>query len=482
MYNDFGRAQCSAEVEVRVARPPPEPPKMMFESRSISSSIEMEEKSTLAVGSRRQKPQNEERESISSQIRLPTPSKFQKRALQVEFSDYESDWGMDSRLSLSSSGGSAKIQPKWRPYHSDTEDLGEPPKYRSVKPKLKEVKKRQAVEAGRGQSSPPCSWESHQDIENLQKELRKKPKEFKSRLLSSSALQLETIENSSVVKRPAEAETTLALATASTTAATSSSSRIKTEKYSSSTTIREFISVKEKAKLLQEMVNSHPDHCQTGESSAASTSEMTLKPEEIPGAVRVLPPASGCTVRKHRSASADIFKHPLTPFSSSSSSSLVRQQQRSKSTDLEQQQQHKKFETKFSSPSTTTSTTHEESEKVLIIRSKLLHSSLPRLPHHQHRQKRQEDEEESQEIEEDSPPTIEMTATRCEGANAGEETTDNNNTHSDYFEGGGYEADTENTLKKKKLMMFQPTKFVPRLTEDNDNGGSPIWKPRNNIL
>ena len=395
---------------MRVARPPPEPPKMMFESRSISSSIEMEEKSTLAVGSRRQKPQNEERESISSQIRLPTPSKFQKRALQVEFSDYESDWGMDSRLSLSSSGGSAKIQPKWRPYHSDTEDLGEPPKYRSVKPKLKEVKKRRPPPPAVEESSPPCFWETHQDIENLQRELRKNPKEFKSLQL------LETSSKATVQK------------------STPSFSRIKAEKKrSSSATIRtEFISVKEKAKLLQEMVTS-------------SEMNLPLNPEEIPGAVRVLPPAS-------RSASADIFKLS----SSSTASSLVRPEQRSKSTDLEQQ--HKKFESKFSAS--------EESERIV--------------KHQQSRQKSWQEDQESP----DSPPTIQMTATRCSNLATEEETTaaDNHNTsHStDYL--GGYEADTENTLKKKKLKpMFQPTKFVPRLTEDNDNA-FPIWKPRNNIL
>ena len=395
---------------MRVARPPPEPPKMMFESRSISSSIEMEEKSTLAVGSRRQKPQNEERESISSQIRLPTPSKFQKRALQVEFSDYESDWGMDSRLSLSSSGGSAKIQPKWRPYHSDTEDLGEPPKYRSVKPKLKEVKKRRPPPPAVEESSPPCFWETHQDIENLQRELRKNPKEFKSLQL------LETSSKATVQK------------------STPSFSRIKAEKKrSSSATIRtEFISVKEKAKLLQEMVTS-------------SEMNLPLNPEEIPGAVRVLPPAS-------RSASADIFKLS----SSSTASSLVRPEQRSKSTDLEQQ--HKKFESKFSAS--------EESERIV-----------------KHQQSRQQSWQEDQESP-DSPPTIQMTATRCSNLATEEETTaaDNHNTsHStDYL--GGYEADTENTLKKKKLKpMFQPTKFVPRLTEDNDHA-FPIWKPRNNIL
>ena len=377
---------------------PPESKTMKFESRSMS--IEMEEKSTLVDASSRR------RESISSQIRFPTPSKFQKR--EVEFSDYESDWTGGGRMD--SGRSSAKIQPKWRPYHSDTEDLGEPPKYRSVKPKLKEVKKRRPPPPAVEESSPPCFWETHQDIENLQRELRKNPKEFKSLQL------LETSSKATVQK------------------STPSFSRIKAEKKrSSSATIRtEFISVKEKAKLLQEMVTS-------------SEMNLPLNPEEIPGAVRVLPPAS-------RSASADIFKLS----SSSTASSLVRPEQRSKSTDLEQQ--HKKFESKFSAS--------EESERIV-----------------KHQQSRQQSWQEDQESP-DSPPTIQMTATRCSNLATEEETTaaDNHNTsHStDYL--GGYEADTENTLKKKKLKpMFQPTKFVPRLTEDNDHV-FPIWKPRNNIL
>ncbi len=73
-----------------------------------------------------------------------------------------------------------------------------------------------------------------------------------------------------------------------------------------------------------------------------------------------------------------------------------------------------------------------------------------------------------------------MTATRCE-----EEEKDAADDATKIITDGGYEADTENTLKKKQkkeksVIMFQPTKFVPRLTQDN--GGSPIWKPRNNIL
>ena len=62
-------------------------------------------------------------------------------------SDYESDW-------------EGSIKPKWRAYNSDTEHDSV---YRNVKPKLKDVKKRER------KPSPPCphKWESHDDIEKF---------------------------------------------------------------------------------------------------------------------------------------------------------------------------------------------------------------------------------------------------------------------------------------------------------------------------
>ena len=481
MYNDFGRAQSSAEVEVRPGpeappRPPPppeQPPPMTCESRSISS-MEMEEKRS------------------SSQVRgfLPkVPSKFQK----ADFSDYESDCttGLDSSSRNSGDGAVAnKIQflPKWRPYHSDTEDLVDPPKYRSVKPKLKELKKR-PVKDQLASPAGPHQWESHADIENLQKELRKK--QPSTLVSSSSSLQSETKtvcqtwtltrnSSSSMVKpRPRRAKSTDLESQLQVPKQNLDSKKfyeeekvpkqstaslpIRIEDKKKSGSKREFISVKEKAKLLEEMVNSyHQADYTEDETSKAVTSEVTsLKPQEIPGAVRVLPPAKG-----QRSASANIFQHhhqTLTLTRNSSQSMVKPRPRRAKSTDLELQLQVPKQildSKKFS-----------EEEKVLEQRSLMLHG----LPHHQLLHK-----EESLRLhhhEGDSPPTIEMTATRCEGGE-----TDASSKTTDY---GGYEADTENTLKKgqkKDLPMFQPTKFVPRLAQDSHGSGSPIWKPRNNIL
>ena len=81
-------------------------------------------------------------------------------------------------------------------------------------------------------------------------------------------------------------------------------------------------------------------------------------------------------------------------------------------------------------------------------------------------------------LDQDSPPTIEMTAYRCRTSL--EAASDSNKT--DF---GGYEADTDDTLRKKgkKEIVFKPSKFVPSWMsgEEGGPGGNPplppVWKP-----
>ena len=400
----------------------------------------------------------------------PTPSKFQKG--EMYHSDYESEWE------------SAKMQTKWRPYHSDTEDLVEP-KYRSVKPKLKS----KDLEHNRCRHpSPPCphQWETHEDIENLQKELRKEfvkkntttttlvSTQFEQRLQKqvSASMQcrprsLESPTNNQIVKSTftpqKEKEDQESFGSVKHERQNMASNSLIREtslrRSRSSSTTQEFISVKEKAKLLQEMVNNSttPMPMDNDTESSESRSTPALKPEEIPGAVRVLPPA---ITKGHRSASADIFNHASMTLPALSSQ---HRRLRSKSTDLEQQQRHclvqvdKKLE-KFS----------QSSSEEKVIRSKL-HSSLHRLQQQQPPPQPRRLES----TERDSPPTIEMTAYRCSSQLGEEEDADHNAKDTE-----GYEADTDDTLRRKeKVVVFKPSKFVPSCLADGSCGIAPIWKP-----
>ena len=455
---------------------PPRPPLPVgsdspISRESRSSSTLKVEKSTLEASSRRQ---SLERNGMTQVRKLPTPtptpSKFQKG--EMYHSDYESEWE------------SAKMQTKWRPYHSDTEDLVEP-KYRSVKPKLKSRGEaaKASEHAPRRQPSPPCphQWESHEDIENLQRELRRECSVKNTTLVSkhleqclqkqvstSAARHFAPLDNfrktqSLTHSKPKkngkndftkeDPETFSVKHERRNVVSNATSSLIKeTRRSRSSSATQEFISVKEKAKLLQEMVNSAaPSIVDIESESSESRSTPALKPEEIPGAVRVLPPAIG---NSHRSASADLFNHTMTLPALSPHRRL-----RSKSTDLEQQQRcivqvDKKIEKFFESRS---------EEKVM--RSKL-HSSLHRLQ----QQPLPPPQRKLESTDRDSPPTIEMTAYRCSSLD--EDATDENNAK----DTEGYEADTDDTLRRGKV-LFKPSKFVPSCLADGSGGIAPIWKP-----
>lgn len=217
------------------------------------------------------------------QQRLARPSKFRKG--EMYHSDYyDSDWD------------ASPIPPKWKPCHSDTEDL-QPMKYRSVKPKLKSSEKKPRS------VSPPCPhvWESHEDIEKLEKSLRKK-------IISHDHHR--KITNKQPVKAAAAASTVPRCHSTPPVVASSyqSSSSIVTKK-------KEFVSVRKRAQILEDILITQ----QQQESSSASERATPIKPEMLAGAVRVLPPVLN-NGRGHRSASVDMNMSFCTNLIQSSSS------------------------------------------------------------------------------------------------------------------------------------------------------------------
>lgn len=180
---------------------------------------------------------------------------------------YDSDWD------------ASPIPPKWKPCHSDTEDL-QPMKYRSVKPKLKSSSEKKPRSV-----SPPCPhvWESHEDIERLEKSLRKKIISYDHHKLSN--------------KPKAQA--------ASTVPRCHSTPPVVASSYQSSSSIvtkkKEFVSVRKRAQILEDILITQ----QQQESSSASERATPIKPEMLAGAVRVLPPVLN-NGRGHRSASVDM--------------------------------------------------------------------------------------------------------------------------------------------------------------------------------
>ena len=331
-------------------------------------------------------------------------------------SDYESDL-------------ESPIKTTWRPYHSDTEDLEAFAKFRSVKPKLKIAAATTSSSRKTNADEPPCphQWESHEDIEKLERELRKSRMDFEKverrtpaiidglkrnkihervqkavsvySTTSSSSTNEVSAKNVVTSKRPmasiptpppqpttstwssfsasfprtttsVKRPTTSSSPTSSYTLTTNSqqyiessssvvSDDISQDSHSTSTVMaaafvpekkknnkmKEFISVKEKARLLEEMVSlqqqqqqlqagddgggregqrqtpisvndNNTNNDNSDETGAAMTQNQRstptiIRPEEIPGAVRVLPPGPSPAEsrRGSRSASADLFGH-----------------------------------------------------------------------------------------------------------------------------------------------------------------------------
>ena len=89
-------------------------------------------------------------------------------------SDYESDF-------------EGRIPVRWKSCHSDTEDTMDTTGFRVVKPRLRTV-----GQTGRPERkvSPPCphKWESHEDIEQLERDMKKKRPFVSSRVIKKENL------------------------------------------------------------------------------------------------------------------------------------------------------------------------------------------------------------------------------------------------------------------------------------------------------
>ena len=185
IFNDAGEAVCVANVVVeKEATPPPRPPEPATDSgrdtrdhsptsrtsRSTTSARELGPETqalrTLASFKRHSRklpdllpfpfmPDDPVTRPKRNNTKVPKPSKFTKG--EMYYSDYESDF-------------EGNIGVKWRATHSDNEDLDI--FYRKVKPSLSKGFSQQKFER---QDSPPCphKWESHEDIEKLEREMKK---------------------------------------------------------------------------------------------------------------------------------------------------------------------------------------------------------------------------------------------------------------------------------------------------------------------
>ena len=206
-------------------------------------------------------------------------------------------------------------------------------KYRPVKPQLKPGNKSSGKQP---QPSPPCphQWESHEDIARLENSLReaggrRSVSRVTSRPRSSPQPQLPVRCQSTppvrVVETPRNSAKIAASTCNATTTTTSSYTHTHTEK-------KEFISVKRRARLLEDiMTTPQPPFSSAEEAAAAvglrptddlshretppSTERSTpIKPEDIPGAVRVFPvpiaasstPTASGNLHCNRSASVDM--------------------------------------------------------------------------------------------------------------------------------------------------------------------------------
>ena len=469
---------------------------------------------------------------------LPTPSKFHKG--DICHSDYESDWD------------ASPIPPKWRPSHSDTEDLGfGSMKYRPVKPQLKSGNKSGSGKP-RPQPSPPCphQWESHDDIARLEislREGRRRPASYSrpastqpllpaasrcqstppvnnvhqtragggGATKSSTATRTTQEVQRSSPSRPASTQPHLPIRCQSTPPVnlldtTRSSSRTS---YNTSTTTttksekREFISVKKRARLLEDIMTTPSTPLAVTSSSPKTSDEIPqelsappterstpIKPEDIPGAVRVFPmpmmsAASGShwKHRDGRSASVDMNGYgggSLAAGSAAARYSPITLPRATKNF-RSQTSHHTSHET---ATTTTKLTTTSNDELMLPLlptsSSRKFQVAINSTTSHQEDLRLQEEKEkkttlkQSCNITDDSPPTIELIAYKCSDAGdvAGEGSGGSGGRGS-YDETGegyqisGYEAD-DDTLNSREMKLFKPSKFVPKLASS-----ASVWKP-----
>ena len=431
---------------------------------------------------------------------LPTPSKFQKG--DIYHSDYESDWD------------ASPIPPKWRPCHSDTEDLGPSMKYRSVKPKLKPGKK--TIGSGKPQPSPPCphQWESHEDIARLETYLREGRRlrstsqpatvrpQMHARCHSTPPVKVlesrsttNTISTSTnivqevrktIVPRPSSTQPQStppveALDTRDTTKTTSTTANKK----------KEFVSVKKRARQLENIMTSPPpqvassDDLPGGETPPSTERGTPIKPEDIPGAVRVFPvpmmstsTASGNHWK--RSASVDMNGHcggggsaggsaRNSPMTLPRATKHFRLQ--SHHTNIQEPAAMMPIPTPPSPPPSSSS-----SRKFQVAINSSTTTSLD--SYSTEEKERKTTLKQSCIITDDLPPTIELIAYKCEDGGSGG-SNGNAGGGGDASRGSreghqisGYEADTDDTLNSREMKkLFKPSKFVPKLTSPS------VWKP-----
>ena len=475
---------------------------------------------------------------------LPTPSKFHKG--DICHSDYESDWD------------ASPIPPKWRPSHSDTEDLGfGSMKYRPVKPQLKSGNKSGKP---RPQPSPPCphQWESHDDIARLEMSLREgrrtpvsysRPASTQPLLPASRCQSTPPVNNvhqtrgggggatrsstatrttqevqRSSPSRPASTQPHLPIRCQSTPPVNSLDTT-RSSSYNTTTTTttksekREFISVKKRARLLEDIMTtpSPPLAAPTSspktldeipqELSAPPTERSTpIKPEDIPGAVRVFPmPMMSATSGSHwkhrdgRSASVDMNGYGGGSLAGSNAArhspiTLPRATKNFRS----QTSHHTSHETATTSTKLTTTSNDElmlppPPPPLLPLlptsSSRKFQVAINSTTSHQEDLRLQEEKEkkttlkQSCNITDDSPPTIELIAYKCSDAGdgsgdvAGEGSGGGSGGRGSYDETGegyqisGYEAD-DDTLNSREMKLFKPSKFVPKLASS-----ASVWKP-----
>ena len=261
---------------------------------------------------------------------------------------------------------------------------------------------------------------------------------------------------------------------------------------------KEFISVKRRARLLEDiMTTPQPPFSSAEEAAAAavglrptddlsretppSTERSTpIKPEDIPGAVRVFPvpiaasstPTASGNLHCNRSASVDMNGF-VGSLGSASQSPMT----------LPRATKHFRSQSCHSETSAAAALTASEDELGLLlptassskkfqgasyINSTITKESLSS------EEKQQEEKTtpltQSYTITDDLPPTIELTAYKCSNIDCGDDV-DGQGHHQISGYDAAYEADTENTLNRREMKLFKPSKFVPKLASPS------VWKP-----
>ena len=444
---------------------------------------------------------------------MATPSKFRRSSIQ--HSDYDSDWE------------ASPIPPKWRPCHSDTEESTPTLRYRSVKPKLR------AASVGHVEprpASPPCphQWESHEDIENLERSLRQRPTMVQTLDRKRNSASSLLTRNVQVIQTNKITKTSVINNEVKMPSPAPRPSRCHSTPVGLERTKKEFVSVRKRAKLLEDIIlnqpspplpSINPENNETmtnpkDHSSSPSERATPIKPEDIPGAVRVLPlPSSAIQgqegTRGHRSASVDLNRSVNVGSSPSTISMTLPRASKSLAV-----QSYGVKELPFTAStaslgsSTIKTTTVRKFEEAITSRSRDGSGGWEdkRTSNVEHWEKNLSSSIESSTTRTssstastliqnksnlgspDEPPSIELTAYKCRPDGTSEAAADLKGNN-------GYEADTDDTLSRQRpevilktqpppapppapptppKAMFKPKKFLPAQASDLSNS---VWRP-----